>query len=101
MAGRARQAVAVALSDHEQAVLDLERTWWTEDGPKNVLIEQRLGITPTRYYQLLNELLDRPDALVHDPLVVRRLRRLRDRKRRARLDAAAAADDGGRVGGER
>jgi hypothetical protein len=45
-------------------------------------------LTSSRYYQVLNELLDRPDALEHDPMVVRRLRRLRDRKRRARLDAA-------------
>jgi hypothetical protein len=86
----ARQAVAVALTDHEQAVLDFERSWWTEDGVKEALIEDRLGMTSSRYYQVLNELLDRPDALDHDPMVVRRLRRLRDRKRRARLDAAAA-----------
>ena len=86
----ARQAVAVTLTDHEQAVLDFERSWWTEDGVKEVLIEERLEMTSSRYYQVLNELLDRPDALDHDPMVVRRLRRLRDRKRRARLDAAAA-----------
>jgi hypothetical protein len=85
----ARQAVAVALTEHEQAVLDFERSWWTVDGVKEVLIEERLGLTSSRYYQVLNELLDRPAALEHDPLVVRRLRRLRDRKRRARLDAAA------------
>ena len=94
----ARQAVAVTLTDHEQAVLDFERSWWTEDGVKEVLIEERLEMTSSRYYQVLNELLDRPDALDHDPMVVRRLRRLRDRKRRARLDAAAA---GGRLEVER
>ena len=80
----------MTLTDHEQAVLDFERSWWTEDGVKEVLIEERLEMTSSRYYQVLNELLDRPDALDHDPMVVRRLRRLRDRKRRARLDAAAA-----------
>ena len=94
----ARQAVAVTLTDHEQAVLAFERSWWTEDGVKEVLIEERLEMTSSRYYQVLNELLDRPDALDHDPMVVRRLRRLRDRKRRARLDAAAA---GGRLKVER
>ena len=88
----------MTLTDHEQAVLDFERSWWTEDGVKEVLIEERLEITSSRYYQVLNELLDRPDALDHDPMVVRRLRRLRDRKRRARLDAAAA---GGRLEVER
>jgi Protein of unknown function (DUF3263) len=91
----------VALTDHEQAVLDFERSWWTEDGVKEVLIEERLEMTSSRYYQVLNELLDRPDALDHDPLVVRRLRRLRDRKRRARLDAASAASAGGRLEVER
>ena len=88
----------MTLTDHEQAVLDFERSWWTEDGVKEVLIEERLEMTSSRYYQVLNELLDRPDALDHDPMVVRRLRRLRDRKRRARLDAAAA---GGRLEVER
>ena len=86
----------MTLTDHEQAVLDFERSWWTEDGVKEVLIEERLEMTSSRYYQVLNELLDRPDALDHDPMVVRRLRRLRDRKRRARLDAA-----GGRLEVER
>jgi hypothetical protein len=84
-----RQAFGVALTDHERAVLDFERSWWTADGVKAVLIEDRLGLTSARYYQVLNELLDRPDALDHDPLVVRRLRRLRDRRRRARLESAA------------
>jgi hypothetical protein len=85
------QAFDVALTDHEQAVLDFERSWWTADGVKEVLIEQRLGLTAAQYYQVLNELLDCADALDHDPLVVRRLRRLRDRRRRNRLDGAAAA----------
>jgi hypothetical protein len=86
-----RQAFDVAFTDHEQAVLDFERSRWTADGVKEVLIEQRLGLTAAQYYQVLNELLDRADALDHDPLVVRRLRRLRDRRRRNRLDGAAAA----------
>lgn len=84
------QAFGVALTDQERAVLDFERNWWTVDGVKEVLIEQRLGLTASRYYRQLNELLDRPDALEHDPLVVRRLRRLRERRRRARLEGAQA-----------
>jgi len=91
MAGLYGQACEVALTDLERAVLDFERSWWTEDGVKEVLISERLGVDAGRYYQLLNGLLDRDDALEHDPLGVRRLRRLRDRKRRARLDAAAEA----------
>jgi hypothetical protein len=86
-----RQAVAVALTELERAVLDFERSWWTEDGVKDVLLAERLGLDPSRYYQLLNELLDRDDALGHDPLTVRRLRRLRERKRRARLEGRVSA----------
>jgi hypothetical protein len=82
------QAVGVALTVQERAVLDFERSWWTADGVKEALIEERLGMTASRYYRQLNELLDRPDALEHDPLVVRRLRRLRERRRRARLEGA-------------
>jgi hypothetical protein len=84
------QAVGVALTDQERDVLDFERSWWTVDGVKEALIEERLGMTASRYYRQLNELLDRPDALEHDPLVVRRLRRLRERRRRARLEGAQA-----------
>jgi hypothetical protein len=84
----------VALTAGEQAVLDFERTWWTEDGPKETLIAERLGLSGSQYYRLLNELLERDDALAYDPLVVRRLRRLRERRRRARLDRAAEASAG-------
>ncbi|HKA04522.1 MAG TPA: DUF3263 domain-containing protein [Acidimicrobiales bacterium] len=84
----------MALTDQERAVLDFERNWWTVDGVKEVLIEERLGLTASRYYRQLNELLDRSDALEHDPLVVRRLRRLRERRRRARLDGVQARRQG-------
>jgi hypothetical protein len=84
----------VPLTDRERAVLDLERSWWTEDGVKEVLVHERLGLSSTRYYALLNELLERDEALAYDPLVVRRLRRLRERRRKARLDAAHAARPG-------
>ena len=76
----------MALSERDRAILDFERTWWMEAGPKEVLIRSRFDLSPTRYYQLLNELLDDPDAYEHDPLLVRRLRRQRDRRRRARIE---------------
>jgi hypothetical protein len=82
--------VAVPLTDAEKAILELERTWWSQPGDKNELIETRLGIEPASYYHQLNELIDRPDALAADPLVVRRLRRLRDRRRRARMGAVSS-----------
>lgn len=80
----------MALSERDIAILDFERTWWLEPGPKEQAIRERLVLSPTRYYQLLNELIDRPEADAYDPLVVRRLRRLRERRRRARFEGRSA-----------
>lgn len=80
----------MALSERDIAILDFERTWWIEPGPKEQSIRERLVLSPTRYYQLLNELIDRPEADAYDPLVVRRLRRLRERRRRARFEGRSA-----------
>jgi Protein of unknown function (DUF3263) len=82
----------VALTDREQAILDFERSWWTQDGPKDQLIRERFQCSADTYYQELNQVLALPEALAYDPLVVRRLLRLRDRRRRARLDGAAAIE---------
>ena len=86
------QAVSVSLTDRERAILDFERSWWSEDVEKEILVSQRFGINTAEYYRVLNDLIDRPEALAHDPLSVRRLRRLRDRRRRARLDDSARTD---------
>jgi hypothetical protein len=80
----------VELSDRERAILDFERSWWTEPGPKEATIRERFDLSSGRYYQLLGELLDSPDALAYDPLVVRRLRRLRERRRQARFEGRRA-----------
>jgi hypothetical protein len=82
----------MALSDREQAILDFERAWWTEPGPKEQAIRERLELSATRYYQVLNELLSSPEAAAYDPLVVRRLRRQRDRRRRARFEGRSAGE---------
>jgi hypothetical protein len=82
----------MALSPRDQAILDFERSWWTEPGPKEGAIRERFDLSPTRYYQILNDLLDAPEALGYDPLVVRRLRRLRDRRRRARFEGRSAGE---------
>ena len=81
--------------DREQAILDFERSWWTRDGLKDAMVRELFQTDLASYYQTLNELLDRPDALEYDPLVVRRLLRLRDRRRRARVDSTAVAVDSG------
>ncbi len=87
------QAGDMALSEREKSILDFERTWWTEDGVKDELLRERFQCSPDDYYNELNRLLDTPDALAYDPLVVRRLHRARERRRRMRLDGAS--DTGG------
>ena len=82
----------MALSDRDRAILDFERSWWLEPGPKEVAIKTRFELSPTRYYQVLNDLLESPDAIAYDPLVVRRLRRLRERRRRARFEGRSAGE---------
>ncbi|MEV0280912.1 DUF3263 domain-containing protein [Streptomyces sp. NPDC050610] len=72
------------LSDRELAVLAMERRSWAGPGAKERAIRERLGITPTRYYQLLNALLDDERALIHDPGTVNRLRRVRTARRERR-----------------
>lgn len=86
-----RKMVGMALTDRQQAILEFERTWWTMDGEKEVLIRRRFACAPETYYEELNQVLEDPDALSVDPLVVRRLMRLRDRRLRARIDGSAAA----------
>ena len=79
----------MGLTDRQCAILEFERTWWTMDGEKDLLIRRRFACAPDTYYEELNQVLDDPAALAADPLVVRRLQRLRDRRRRARLDDAS------------
>ena len=80
-----------ALSEQERRVLAFERSWWRTPGAKEQEILDALGMTATRYYQLLNELIDRPEALVFDPALVARLRR--QRAKRHRLRAARSSTD--------
>ncbi|MGH9125555.1 MAG: DUF3263 domain-containing protein [Acidimicrobiales bacterium] len=84
------QGGSVGLSERDRAILDFERMWWTEPGPKEGAIRHRFQLSPTRYYQLLALLIDSADAVAYDPLVVRRLRRVRDRRRRARFEGRSA-----------
>jgi hypothetical protein len=84
------------LTERDRAILDFERGWWAEAGPKDTAIRERFELSGTRYYQLLNELLDDDDAYDYDPLLVRRLRRLRDRRRRARIEGRPMSQLDGR-----
>jgi hypothetical protein len=66
-----------SLSDLEMSVLAFERSWWTSPGAKEREILDVFGISPTRYYQVLNDLIDTPAAAQFDPALVARLRRRR------------------------
>lgn len=72
------------LSERDLAVLALERRGWPGPGAKERAVREQLEMSPTRYYQLLNALLDDPHALAHDPVTVNRLRRRRDAQRARR-----------------
>ena len=73
-----------ALAEREERILAFERQWWKFEGSKEQAIRDEFGFSPTRYYQLLNGLVERPEALAFDPLTVKRLRRLRADRRRQR-----------------
>ena len=78
------QVAALDLSAREREMLAFERQWWRAAGAKETAIRDRFELSPTRYYQVLNALVDRPAALVADPLLVRRLRRVRAARQRTR-----------------
>ncbi|MDQ1465982.1 MAG: hypothetical protein QOH10_397 [Actinomycetota bacterium] len=75
-----------ALSAREVAILDFEREWALATGPKEPTIRQRFAVSPTTYYRALSALIARRDAYEHDPLTVLRLRRLREQRRRSRIE---------------
>ena len=68
------------LTDRDRAILALEAEWPRHGGAKEEVIRRTLGMSPARYYQLLERLIDTEQALEHDPLLIRRLRRLRERR---------------------
>ena len=74
------------LRERELAVLDFEGSWWLYPGPKDRAIRDYLGMSATRYYQVLRRLIDDADAERYAPLTVRRLRRVQDEARRRRLE---------------
>lgn len=80
----ARADQASGLSAREQAVLAFERQWWKYAGAKEQAIREIFDLSPTRYYQVLNHLLEKHEALRADPLLVKRLRRLRAGRQRVR-----------------
>ena len=72
------------LSRREYDILAFERQWWKYAGAKEEAIKELFAMSATRYYQVLNTLVDRPEALAADPMLVKRLRRLRASRQKAR-----------------
>lgn len=72
------------VSRREREILAFERQWWKYAGAKEQAVRDLFDMSATRYYQVLNTLIDRPEALAADPMLVKRLRRLRASRQRAR-----------------
>ncbi|MFP5282942.1 MAG: DUF3263 domain-containing protein [Actinomycetes bacterium] len=72
------------LSERDAEILAFERQWWKFAGAKEQAVRDTFGMSATRYYQVLNALIDKPEALAQDPLLVKRLRRLRATRQRNR-----------------
>jgi hypothetical protein len=80
------------LTPREIEILDFERSWWKHAGVKEQAIRDRFDMSATRYYQILNELLERPEAMAHDPILVKRLKRLRVYRQRQRVARLLGAE---------
>jgi len=72
-----RVAGTWTFGDRERQILEFERFWWKYAGAKERAIKESLDMSATRYYQLLNQIIDMPDAVAYDPILVKRLQRLR------------------------
>ena len=82
----------MAITARDRAILDFEQGWWLVDRPKEGRIRAVLGLSPTAFYRRLNEIIDDPEAIDYDPLLVRRLRRTREERRRQRFDSRPAGE---------
>lgn len=72
------------LTRREREILDFERKWWKYAGAKEDAIRELFALSATRYYQVLNAIVDKDEALAADPMLVKRLRRLRASRQKAR-----------------
>ncbi|GAA3247130.1 MULTISPECIES: DUF3263 domain-containing protein [Pseudonocardia] len=77
-------STARVLDRREREILAFEGQWWKYAGAKEQAIRELFDMSATRYYQVLNALVDKPEALAADPLLVKRLRRLRQSRQRTR-----------------
>ena len=84
MSAQEESAMHAGLSELEIRILDFEASWWRYAGAKEAAIKELFELSAARYYQLLNDLIDRDDALVASPMLVKRLRRLREARMNTR-----------------
>lgn len=84
-----------ALPERDMRILSFERRTWPSPGAKELEIRESFGVSATRYYQLLNELIDRPEAVAFDPVLIKRLRARRSRRARRRSVRPADSGDSG------
>jgi Protein of unknown function (DUF3263) len=82
--GQSHEAAGPRLSERDSEILEFERQWWKYAGAKETAVREQFDMSATRYYQVLNALIDREAAIAYDPLLVKRLRRLRWARQRAR-----------------
>jgi Protein of unknown function (DUF3263). len=83
------------LTEQERDILDFERQWWPRPDAKEQAIRVRFGMSAARYYQVLNTVIDSPPAVVHDPMLVKRLQRLRDARAAARSAGSLLRSESG------
>lgn len=80
--------ISHTLTDREIAVLEFERQWWRHAGAKEEAIREVFDLSAARYYQLLNTVIDSPDAVRHDPMLIKRLQRARASRVQTRASRA-------------
>ncbi|MFA9444190.1 DUF3263 domain-containing protein [Egicoccus sp. AB-alg6-2] len=85
-------AAGTGIDQRARQILDFEREWWRYAGAKEQAVRDQFDLSPTRYYQLLNEVIDDEAALAYDPMLVKRLRRLRSARQRQRAARRLDAD---------
>ncbi|MFT7841551.1 DUF3263 domain-containing protein [Saccharothrix sp. BKS2] len=80
------------LNDREREILAFERQWWKYAGAKEQAIKELFDMSATRYYQLLNALIEKEEALAADPMLIKRLRRSRSGRQRARVASRSGVE---------
>lgn len=100
-AGSPQRPTVAPLSQRDLDILEFERQWWRRADAKEQAIRSKFGLSAARYYQLLNAVIDSPTAVVHDPMLVKRLQRLRDARAAARSAAPLLRRESGPAGAGR